>query len=138
MFLPITKLRTELTDFLDFPGKIENVKGITLIEKRDHHKDRLLGYNCVVYCFGLGKEIPFNFDEEIVLTTKGYSEVDNPIREDLVVYIHYIYKEQVHIGIYKGSNKVLSKWGYGNVYLHNLDLVPSSYGNIIRFFRKKF
>ena len=96
------------------------------------------GFNCFVYFFGLGNNIPFDLETYSFWSpTKGYSEVEIPERKDMVLYIDTkLEKEPSHIGFYEGENKVRSKWAFGNIYMHELNLVPECYGDTIKFFKK--
>ena len=139
--LPKTKLRKNLSSLFSkeencFIG-VENIEGIKLVEKRTPSKDWMNGFNCFMYVFG-DSEIQFDYESfyPIVTMTKGYTQVDDPKEGDMVVYLDTELKEQVHVGFYKENNKVLSKWTYGNVYLHDLEKVPESYGDVVMFFRK--
>jgi hypothetical protein len=64
----------------------------------------------------------------------GYNQVSQPKEGDLVIYLHN--EEPTHAGIYRGDGLVESKWGNQRplVYLHQLNDVPTSYGNQVMFF----
>ena len=72
----------------------------------------------------------------------GYTRVDKPNIGDLVVFCSTFGtnakgKLRVkHWGIYKGENRVISKWGRECPYEHNLQDIPIAYGNFVFFFRK--
>lgn len=53
--------------------------------------------------------------------------------DDLVIY--FCVDRFKHIGLWKENNRVLSKWGTGNLYDHKLMEVPSSYGETVCFYR---
>lgn len=53
---------------------------------------------------------------------------------DIVVY--YNDNEIKHAGIFKSKNRVISKWGIGNLYEHSNYEVPSQYGDTIRYYKK--
>lgn len=121
--------------------ELEEIDGIKLVEKRDWKEDWANAFNCIVYVFGRKAKHLIDVEKdinEIDTTTKGYREINNPLQGDLVVYINEELKVQSHIGLYKRKGKVLSKWTYGNVYLHDINKVPSDFGNVVKFFRKKF
>ena len=40
-----------------------------------------------------------------------------------------------HAGRMLGNGRIVSKWGIGNLYEHEVLEVPESYGNTVRFFR---
>lgn len=118
--------------------KISDFDGITLIETHNPFKDRFAGKNCFSYYFGNEKiKWDYNIDDPEVDVTGGHFEVKTPGFGDLVVYIDSKIKETTHIGKYVGLGNVVSKWTYGNTYLHSLNLVPSSFGDKVRFFRYK-
>ena len=53
---------------------------------------------------------------------------------DIVIYFDgFDFK---HIGLWQGGDRVRSKWGVGQLYAHQLNEVPSSYGDNVRFFRR--
>jgi len=142
MDLPATQLRKDLTALFSKEShcflNAEKIEGIKLIEKRNPKEDCFKGYNCFVYIFGLGKEIPFDLETySFWMPTKGYSEIEIPEKGDLVVYIDTrVEKEPVHIGFSEGKIRVRSKWTYGDIYEHDLEQVPESYGDKVMFFRK--
>lgn len=62
----------------------------------------------------------------------------NEAREgDIVVYFNEPGRFK-HAGRILENGRVVSKWGIGNLYEHEVSEVPESYGNIVRFFRGLF
>jgi len=117
----------------------DGVGGIVVLEKRKSETDRVFGYNCAGYCFGIDTwKLPIAFFEDYWLTTAGHHEVGDPEKDDLVVYIAADgrSREQTHIGRYEGNGLVRSKWCYGPIVLHPIASVPNSYGDEVRFFRR--
>jgi len=126
--------------------QITNIEGIRLIEVRDPLKDRMQGFNCFVYLYGIGNSLPFRVIDDLVLITvrKSAIEVPTPQAGDIAVYLGKESesetseaKEQKHVGRITTNGQVLSKWGYGHVYEHRIDLVPECYGSEVRFFREQ-
>jgi len=83
-------------------------------------------------------------DTENFLKEKGYIKVDEPQDYDVVVYRRTESKdpfgffkrtEAKHFGIYE-DGKVISKFGSGSIYIHDLDMVEPDYGDEVLFFRK--
>jgi hypothetical protein len=54
---------------------------------------------------------------------------------DLVVYFNDEARFK-HAGLSLGNNRVMSKWGTGHLFEHDLFEVPESYGTKVRFFKK--
>jgi hypothetical protein len=142
MRIPITSIREQLDDMLNKGESVVGHSGIILLEK-SKSTDHVDGINCVTYCFGR-ENIPkiklFGEGANAFALHIGDSrEVRRPHANDIVVYIGEDAggsKEQTHIGRLVGNGRVKSKWGYGNVYLHDVECVPASYGTEVRFFRK--
>jgi hypothetical protein len=51
---------------------------------------------------------------------------------DIIFYFNG--REFKHTGILRNCNRVISKWGTGHLYEHDVFEVPSSYGESVRFF----
>lgn len=64
---------------------------------------------------------------------KEISEEDVKV-DDIVVYFNE--NEIKHAGQYKSKNRVISKWGIGNLYEHSNFEVPIQYGDTIRYYSK--
>ena len=122
----------------------ETIDGIVLIEKRDKEQDSKKGLQCATWFYREHKktgEMPLRWMEEYVTyfyIPENYSEVETPEIGDIVLYLEDKDRlaEQLHMGEYKGNNKVLSKWDFRIVYEHELELVPLGYGDRILFFRE--
>ena len=54
--------------------------------------------------------------------------------DDIVVYFNDV--EIKHAGKYKSKNRVISKWGIGNLYEHYIFEAPIQYGDIVRYYEK--
>jgi hypothetical protein len=72
--------------------------------------------------------------------------VSSPSIGDVAVYLSINKKEGMltkvfkHFGLVSNIGKDIkidSKWSGGNVYRHNLEIIPANYGNIVSFYRKK-
>lgn len=143
MRIPVTPIREEISTRLDRGEFITSVPGISLIEKRNSLQDGVAGFNCVRYCFGKEKPTWINVSrlpKILALPVGGYLEVKSPKEGDLAVYVSKLVEtwgEFSHVGKVTADCKILSKWCYGNVYLHFPELVPIHYGAVVRFFRKK-
>jgi hypothetical protein len=103
-------------------------KEITVIKEGDD-RERISSTNCVSFVF----EFLFWVNPSRIVD-KLKEEVEKPNNGDLVAY--FLDGELRHIGIYVGKGRVISKWGAGPVFEHPLYMVPESYGNCIRYFKK--
>lgn len=103
-------------------------------------------YNCFLYALGLHQSL------EILEDCKGfiYSNflqhllqnsilhfTDSPTAGDYILYQDTKGPNNIihHVGVIKG-NKVISKWSWGPLLLHNTWDVPESYGNDISYVQK--
>ncbi|MDP1695727.1 MAG: hypothetical protein Q8L29_02335 [archaeon] len=124
--------------------KINNLGGINIIEERDNSFEG----RCEDYVFTEVKNEPWSstltYSNAIILmpieflAQRDYNLIESPNDGDIVAYIlKRINKIPFisHWGIFE-NGKVRSRFGCGNVYRHNLNMVPSEYGNEIIFFRK--
>ena len=142
MRIPVTPIREEISIRLDRGEFITSVSGVSLVERRNSLQDSFAGFNCVKYCFGENKPVWINvarIPKILTLPVGGYLEIKNPQEGDLAVYVSKLidtWGEFSHVGKVTSEGKILSKWCYGNVYLHSPELVPTHYGEILRFFRK--
>ncbi|MDO8517101.1 MAG: hypothetical protein Q7S33_03155 [Nanoarchaeota archaeon] len=115
-------------------GRINRIKGIYQIEKREPKPDYKLPYDCIVYAFGGMDKVPFDFVTGEKDIPKGYLPIKDPKKGDLVVYYDEGYL--MHCAIYDRNGNVKSKWDLGNIYKHPIESVPKNYGEEVRFFRK--
>jgi hypothetical protein len=101
-------------------------------------------------CFSYVFRTVLGYDEETLrrfhlwtetaesLLSLGFVEIEEPRNEDIVCYRredgeYYIAH---HFGIFD-DRRVISKWGIGSVFRHDLFQVPSIYGNHVLFFGKQ-
>ena len=63
------------------------------------------------------------------------SIVQSPQTGDIIVYFKKDQPEATHVGRYQEDGKIISKWGLGPVVKHEIDHVPSMYGNTVLFFK---
>lgn len=75
-------------------------------------------------------QIQAYLDEEFIPILK-------PQSGDLAVYYLSSKGQNVHFGVYREDHRIESKWGCGAIYKHPPFLVPSEYGDFIRYYRKK-
>jgi hypothetical protein len=159
MRIPRTPIREEITRIVEtserikigkdvfsiVPSVVKNITGVTLLERRDYLSDCRKCINCVNYCFENNppKWIPSLNPLEVIPVPSGYFEVENPLEKDLAIYFDGTTEEKIfvgefqHIGRVSKKGLVISKWGCGDVYLHSPELVPSYYGEMLKFFRKE-
>lgn len=159
MRIPITPIRKELSRIVEtnekikigrgvfsiVPSVVTNIPGVTLLERRDYLSDCRKCINCFTYCFDNNppKWVPSLNPRDVIPVPSGYLEVENPREEDLAMYYNITEEEDIligefaHVGRFSSNELVISKWGYGDVYLHSPELVPWQYGETLKFFRKK-
>lgn len=67
----------------------------------------------------------------------NFTQIDQPVAGDLVVYYTQNPRYSVHWGIYCSDGRVESKWGesFGGAIRHSPFFVPTIYGDEIAFFR---
>ena len=70
--------------------------------------------------------------ESYLLVELSSSEVNEG---DLVIYFDDQGRFK-HVGLIRGKDRVVSKWGTGHLVDHELLHVPESYGSTLRFFKK--
>ena len=151
------KLMHELVDDADLLDAIENgvydiigeLDGITILERREREKDRENQYRCHKYTFGVVKKEPWVLagfftkkhrlwtDTLKFLGEKGYDEVVQPENGDIVAYTCNNGNGTMtgHFGIYE-DGKVTSKFNVGHIFVHEIHMVPASYGNSVTYFRR--
>lgn len=61
-------------------------------------------------------------------------EVSQPENDDLVFYFSEGHFK--HAGLFRANCRILSKWGIGYLYDHELLEVPASFGTDIRFYKR--
>lgn len=105
-----------------------------------------LRYNCVMYAFGLEEDqeyvdLVFACPEHVhgdtkfiqfLIHTGDLDEQEHPAPGLLAIYFH---NEAVrHIACLISQTRAASKWGIGELYEHDIFEVPSSYGEVVRYF----
>lgn len=130
------------------PDAIDSLKSefshtIRLIERGDPAKPR----NCYEYAFGINRELAHWIGSQRLrdlfvgpkFVTERLLPLLSPIEQselqdgDLVLYFDG--DSPTHAGTMKGT-RVVSKWGKGHTYEHDIDEVPASYGNTRRHYSK--
>ena len=119
-------------------------KELNLVEMPPKEEEN---YNCFIYSLGLHK------NSNVLKETKGFIYSNfikhlieiNKIKKakkikpnTLVLYTNEESNpnEFTHAGIVQENGKILSKWSWGPILLHNLFDVPISYGNKINYYKK--
>jgi hypothetical protein len=139
---PFRKEITTVYALRDF-DTLGTLPGFVILEKRNYLEDKKEGYCCVNWVFNRDKPSIRSWANSLQLMKipEGFTEVTNPLNGDIVNYFSrktgfsFIYKP-THVGIYRGDNKVVSKFGAGYVYEHDLSFIPRTWGNDVKFFRK--
>jgi len=108
-------------------------EGIVILEKRDYDTDARDAYSCEKYALGSNK-LPWDSSHDWSKPPHGFVEVSDPQNKDLVIYFNESWPK--HLARYADDNNVRSKWGGGHIFQHPLEVVPSFYGDEVRFFRE--
>lgn len=94
--------------------------------------------NCHSYTFGKNYLYVVKYVHDAI--KNGILKEVNELEGDIIIY--YL-NESVnspiikHSGFYLGKDKVRSKWENGPVFIHNIFNVPYTYGEKVKFFKKK-
>lgn len=120
-------IRTELPDLLVRNSDLPGIPDISVLVKS---KDRPWDEDCEAYIFPEW--------------SKGGTSVDTILREwknvtsepgAIAIYLDDD-NNFTHVGKVSDDNKlIVSKWGFGHVYLHKRELVPDFYGTTISYFK---
>ncbi len=147
-------LRTRLQEITDNPDVSSHRTMLEALRQELPHSIEMLSgpnddlqYNCVVHAFGVQED-----QEYIALVLAGPQDVhgdttfvqfmiengdlderEHPASGLLAVYFHEGLVR--HIGRLISEFRVISKWGIGHLYEHDFFEVPSSYGEVVRYFR---
>ena len=112
---------------------------ITIIRKSDLSDD----FNCVMYALDFRLEDPTSPFGRYYANTKflnfligkGYIKELDPQTDAINDYAIYYQDEDIqHIGLVSNDSFIESKWGAGHLFRHPFNQVPSSYGNLLRYF----
>lgn len=78
----------------------------------------------------------FQQDPILFIESLGYVNINAPKETDVAMYFHESdCPTMLHFGIWH-NDQVVSKWGFGPVFLHPVNLVPKRYGDCVAFFRR--
>jgi hypothetical protein len=143
---PFRKEITTVYALRDF-DTLGTLPGFVILEKRNYLADKKEGYCCVNWVFNRDKTSIHSWVRNLQLmkTPEGFIEVVNPIDGDIVNYfvkqvtpLGKAWAEKpTHVGIYKGNNRVASKFGAGYVYEHDISSILYTRGDNVKFFRKR-
>jgi hypothetical protein len=106
-------------------------------------------YTCIPYAFDLSNNPDYSEISKLgmgrvfasmdfvgyLLNKKSLAEKcqNGVTTNDIVLY--FAQDNVMHAGKVVNIDRLISKWGIGNLYEHDLYEVPESYGNEVRFFR---
>ena len=106
-----------------------------------------LHYNCVMYAFGIEEDQEY-IDRvsacpedvhgdttfvQFMIENGDLDEREHPAPGLLTIYFN---EGRVrHIGRLISKSRVVSKWGIGHLYEHDIFDVPSNYGEVVRYFK---
>ncbi len=90
-------------------------------------------------CYGYTKMVD-GFTKDIDYpgyVIEHYLEVSQPQLNDIIFYGFVDLRTNVtHMGVVREGKLIESKFGNSHVFQHPVDLVPTFYGNVYKFFRK--
>ena len=146
-------------------SELAKLPGLEIIEERDTKTDQT-NYRCAEYAFKVRMGLEwtktdqnkFWIDSNEYLTRQRFTEVEDPQNGDLIAYAAHTIDEAYpifddqdfwtferrreakppyikHVGVWE-NGKVISKFNEGHVFKHKLDLVPTSFGNVVHFYRR--
>ncbi|OGW49798.1 MAG: hypothetical protein A2Z50_05795 [Nitrospirae bacterium RBG_19FT_COMBO_42_15] len=138
---------TEVTDVSQHPALLmqltRDVKNSIRILESEYPIDK---YTCVMHAFdftekpeytkiasfGLGRIFAGGTFMHWLLARNYLAEVPQGNAGDLVFY--FVNGQFKHVGIVGDRWRIISKWGIGHLYEHEVLEVPSSYGDEVRFY----
>jgi len=89
-------------------------------------------YDCATYALPDSRWA----DEDVeALLERDYLRVSQPETGDIVAYSSK--GKNTHFGILVGKDRVRSKFGVGYVYEHPVDVVPTMYGRVSDYYRRR-
>jgi len=156
MDLPITPLRQQLEAILHpAPGRCIRIDfdlaeraGLTIVEKRIPAVDEAQNYKCAQFVFRTilaehqlksNSGFPHDLfdDPDTFLGKYNYHRVLVPSEGEVLAYVAVgeRYVQVKHMGIFK-EGKVISKFGIGHIFRHDIGQVPLSYGEKVIFYAR--
>lgn len=133
MILRQNRLKIKALLYEGKEDEIEKIGGIKILkraENRPHHKS--LPEDCVWYVFGYDRSYKAAWGEAEKIIAQG-EETTQPAAGDYVFYFDSD-GNFMHVGISLGGDRVRSKFGIYHVFEHPQKLVPTQYGDVIKFF----
>ena len=127
-------LRPQVTEFYRAEAfdRIATLPGIRVVQHRIVAEDRRFKLDCFSHVFGSGAQ-GIRIEDDLLLVNRP---VQRYLEGSADVGSVVVYGDLVHVGRYLGNNRVRSKWDYGSVFEHPLELVPEEYGDSVRFFSR--
>lgn len=123
------EIRASLSHSVEFHDLVENSTCLTYSLRL--YKDKT--YLAVAGPFFRGTIFAGRQFVEWLLVQNKLEELDNPMPGCLVLY--FSDGTWKHAGTMISAQRVLSQWGTFPLYEHALFEVPTSYGNVVRYFR---
>lgn len=115
---------------------LESLASVTVLEHRDISRDREDLFRCREYVFGHdAKKFIQTLESGVLPPSLMEVEGDDLRRGDLALY--YDRGHFMHVGLIQPDGRIVSKWGSGAILIHPVDIVPSRYGDEVRFYRPK-
>lgn len=127
--------KPEFNDALSF-NKIQKLipRSLKVVGSPDMPNENI---NCHAFTFNQKKwyEVTNVFNK---INTKEIKLIDAPEKNDIIAYYLEGSKMPIikHTGRYLGGGRVISKWTKGPIFEHGVFNVPSTYGDVVRFYRE--
>lgn len=139
----------------EYYKSLANRRGIELVSMPSCLKDTRWSCNDYVFSHLMqenwdnGGDVASLFgDVKNFLLGKGYSHVQEPIDLDVIIYgngrrdpelrlmDYEVTKGALHFGVWL-DGQVVSKWGEGPVFKHNIEWIPTNFGDLASFYRRR-
>ena len=126
--------KREVLDRLFEQARFDEIAHLPDIWRVMHRDHTTRTTDCVGHVFG--KSIPpwygnHNWEN----TPEGYLEIEIPEKGDLIIYFEDSFP--THVALCSDKDRAESKWGVDPVFDHEIQFVPTYYGDNVRYFRKK-
>ncbi len=86
--------------------------------------------------YGLGRVYAGTDFAQWLIKRELLAEVSQTKAEDGDLVFDFSVSRFKHVGLWRPNGRVLSKWGMGHLYDHELFEVPTSYGTDVRFYKR--
>lgn len=150
-------LRTKLQEMTEVQDVAQHASLLTAITRDHPNSIRILQsphaigrYTCFVHAFdftekpeyldiasfGLGRVFAGPAFGQWLLESEALDEIPALEKSEECLVFYFSDKNLRHVGLSKADERMVSKWGIGHLYEHEIFEVPESYGSRIRIFKK--